>query len=177
MRVAAHGGEDHSDQKVAVAPAGGGLVTRVVRVGEYEITLKHPNLAPDKAASTRLFVTRYETNEPVAKANVALLIQAEGAPSAAATESATTGLYELMLPPLRAGTVTLSARLTVNGTTQTAVFGPVTVAAPPATAPPDATSWARTALLVLVVLVGSGLLAGLVWRLTRRGARPKVVAA
>lgn len=177
IQVWAHGGEDHGEQKVAVASANGATLTRVARAGDYEITLKQPNLEPDHETTARLFVTRYETNEAIAKANVALLIQAEGAPSAVVKESATPGLYEVTLPPLRAGTVSLTARLTVNGATETANFGAVTVAAPPTPAPADKTLWARTALLILGVLALVGTLGWWLWRLLRRTRTKQTVVA
>ena len=180
-RVQAHGGEDHGDQKVTAAPAGGGLLARVARAGDYEITLKQPNLEPDKETAARLFVTRYNTNEPIAKANVVLLMQdADGARESAAKEGATPGLYELKLPPLRSGTVRLSARVGANNATETADFGPVLVAAPPVTAPADGATWARTALLTLGWLTVFGLLAGFLWlmiRRARRGATEEEIAA
>ncbi|MDQ3256678.1 MAG: hypothetical protein M3R15_22775, partial [Acidobacteriota bacterium] len=60
----AHEGEDHGESKAPVIAAGAGMVTRTARAGDWEITLKHSPLEPDKEIPARVFVTRFETNEP-----------------------------------------------------------------------------------------------------------------
>ena len=67
LQIFAHGGEDHGDQKPKTETTGQGTVSRVVRLGDLEVMLKHPVFAPDTATAARLFVTKFETNQGTGK--------------------------------------------------------------------------------------------------------------
>ncbi|MBA3438646.1 MAG: hypothetical protein H0T92_02090 [Pyrinomonadaceae bacterium] len=174
--VYAHGGEDHGDEKAPVVSAGAGMVTRVARIGDYEVTVKHPSLAPDKELAARLFVTRFATNEPIGNAQVVItLIGEEGAPvEAAAYAGSTPGIYEVKLPPLPGGKYKLAARVRIGGETETAQYGAVEVAASPPAAVDSESGWARTALIVLGSLAGLGLAVTGVYRVLRSARRDRI---
>ena len=154
----AHGGENHGDEKPAATQTHANVTVRVARAGDYEITLKHAALEPDKATAARVFVTRFATNEPGTEAQVVLLISGANSLEIKATATVTPGAFEAKLPPLPAGEITLSAKISVAGTSSTASFGRVTVAPPAAVPPENATLWARTALLAAGALAVLGML-------------------
>ena len=159
--VPAHGGEDHGEEKAVAAPAGAGMTARVVRVGDYEVTIKHPHVEPDKEATARVFVTRFATNEPVGDAKITVVVEDTGGAPAevVATSTSTPGIYEVKLPPMRQGECRLSARVDVGGQTITADYGAMMVSMPEAAASSGVSLWARTALIVFALLVVLGLLA------------------
>ena len=161
QRSYAHGGEDHGDEKKAEAvPAGAGMVARVVRVGDYEVTIKHPNVEPDKEVSARLFITRFDTNEPVGNAKVVVIVDdaASGLPvEVEAKPTSTPGFYEAKLPPMMQGECKLSVRMDVGGNSLTADFGAMQVLMPEAAALTGVSLWARTALIGMALLVGLAL--------------------
>lgn len=163
-QVFAHGGEDHGDEKPQATQSTANMTVRVVRSGDYEVTLKHPSLVPDKELAARLFITRYDTNEPLKDAKVVLLAtNSNGMPvevSASATD--TPGLYEIKLPPLPQGDYKLSARVDVSGSSMTANFGDVQVRMPEVETPAADASWARTALIALGVISMLALLGAVV---------------
>ena len=164
--VSAHGGEDHGDSKAEAVPAGANMTARVVRVGDYEVTIKHPNLEPDKETVARMFVTRFATNEPVKDAKIVVVVDDAGSSPAAevaATATATPGLYEVKLPPMAQGETKLSARVEVNGTSMVANYGAMQVAMPETAVPAAIATWARTVLLGLALLVGLGLIGILIY--------------
>lgn len=174
-QVFAHGGEDHGDAKPKVAVTIKGTVLRTTRLGDFEIMLKHSVLEPDTAASAKLFVTRYATNEPSGDAKPAIEITASDGKTYEASEvsSDAPGSYAFKLPPLPAGNYTVLARLTFKGETDTATFS--NVAVEPAAAPPAAAAgWARTALLVLAGIAVLGLLAGLGYFAVRFAKRERI---
>lgn len=162
-QIFAHGGEDHGDAKPKVAVTTKGTVLRTTRLGDFEITLKHFVLEPDTAATAKLFVTRYATNEPSGDTKPAIEITASDGKTYEASEvsSDAPGSYAFNLPPLPAGNYTMLARLTSNGETDTATFSNVTVEPAAAASLADAAGWARTALLVLAGIAVLGLLGGL----------------
>lgn len=163
----AHGGEDHSSPPAVAAPAGAGVTTRTARAGDYEITLKQPPLTPDQETAISLFVTRYTTNEAVAQAAVRLTLRgADGKPTEITPRAGIMpGAFTAKLPPLPAGAVQVTARLSGVDTDSTADFGSWPVAAPASVTPPDASVWARNLLIVLGLLAGLGLATWLVRRL------------
>jgi len=126
--IFAHGGEDHGNKK-PVAATGTGMIARTARAGDYEVLLKHPALEPLHEHTARIFVTRYDTNEPVKDAAVKLGITSkEGAPvNVNAKPSSRPGEFEIVLPPLDQGSYNLSVDVTVGGTNGTANYGTVTV--------------------------------------------------
>jgi len=130
----AHEGEDHGESKTPVIAAGTGMVTRTARAGNWEVAIKHPSLEPDKEIPARLFVTRFETNEPIANAQVRVTLTGTAAPvEAVATAGSTAGVYEVRLPPLPQGEYRLAAQVGANGMGQTAQFGALQITPAPPT--------------------------------------------
>jgi len=68
----AHGDENHGNEQLVEA---GKVITRVLKIGDYEVLLKHPLILPDVETVAKIFLTKYETNEPVA---ASLEIEIEG---------------------------------------------------------------------------------------------------
>ncbi|MGI8493947.1 MAG: hypothetical protein ACR2L1_01375 [Pyrinomonadaceae bacterium] len=168
-QVFAHGGEDHGDEKPKVATTTKGTVSHTARLGDLEIMLKHPTLAPDTASDARLFITKFQTNEAFAAVNPAIEIEsANGAVTQAVVEKTdTAGSFNVKIPALPNGTYTVRAKIAYNGETDTAVFSGVEVA-PPAAETAGGASWLNTALLFVVgatVLGLFGLLFYFVWRM------------
>lgn len=150
----AHGGEDHGDKK-AVA-AGPGLIARTVRVGDYEVMMKHPTLEPLHEQSARLFITRYATNEPVKEATANLVIAAKGKEpiKVSSKPSARAGEFELTLPPLDSGSYTFSIAVKTGGAEESANYGAVSVETPtPVTVGGNLTDTKNVLLWLLVVLL------------------------
>lgn len=174
--VYAHGGEDHGDEEAPVVSAGAGMVTRVARISDYEVTVKHPSLAPDQELAARLFVTRFATNEPIGNAQVVITLAGEVGTPVEATASAglTPGIYEVKLPPLPKGDYKLAARVRIGSETETVQYGAVEVAAPPPAAVESESGWARTALIVLGSLAGLGLAGAGVYRVLRSARRNRI---
>ena len=156
----AHGGEDHGEKKAEAVSAGANMTARVVRVGDYEVTIKHPNVEPDTESMARVFVTRFGTNEPVGDAKIVVIEQdASGVPvEVAATATSTPGIYEVKLPPMRQGECSLSARVEIGGKTMVADYGAMMVSMPQATTSSGVALWARTVLIVFALLITLGLL-------------------
>jgi len=125
--IFAHGDEDHGDKKPVAA--GLGMIARTARAGDYEVMLKHPALEPLHERRARIFITRYDTNEPVKDATVRLVIAGKGAApiNVNAKASAQPGEFEIVLPPLDQGSYNLSADVTAGGTSGTAEFGAIAV--------------------------------------------------
>lgn len=153
----AHGGEDHGDEKKEeVTSAGANMFARVTRVGDYEVTIKHPAVEPDTEAAARIFVTRYATNEPVSNAKIMVSVDdaSSGMPmEVAATATGTLGIYEVKLPPMARGECKLSARIDVGGESMVANYGAMQVAASPTAISTGVALWARTALIILGSLI------------------------
>jgi len=166
----AHGDEDHGDEKTKTTAGDKGTVLHTARIGSLEVSLKHPLFAPDTATSGRLFVTKFETNEPYDKAQTAIEIEgANGSVAQAAVEkSENAGSYAVKFPALPQGTYTIRAKLTYGGETDTATFSGVEVSpASAAAAENGALSWARTLLIAFIFLVVLALLGGLVYFVLR----------
>lgn len=173
-RISAHGGEDHGDQKPKTETTDKGAVLRTTRLGDFEVTVKHPPLEPGTIAHGSLFVTRYATNEPVDAGNVQAALEAQGGSisDVVVEKSATAGSYALDMPALPDGEYTLRVTLTAGGKASTATFSGVEVrnGAPAAGA---AASWSGFLLTAMFLLVGTGLFAGLVYLAVRvAGRRP-----
>lgn len=168
----AHGGEDHGDEKPKTATTDKGTVTRSMRLGSYEITFKHSALEADAAASGKIFVTKFDTNEAATEATPTVEIEAaNGAVSEAAVEKTdAAGSFAVKMPALAEGVYAIRVKLTYAGETDTATFSGVEIsrdAAGSATAAGGASSWASTVLLFLlaaVVLGAFAVLFYLVWR-------------
>jgi hypothetical protein len=167
----AHGGEDHGAEQAKTTAGEQGAMLRTVRLGELEITLKHPPLTPDTPTSARLFITRYETNEPDAKAQPAVEIEsAAGSVVPGAIEkSEAAGSYGVRLPALPEGSYTIRAKLTYGGETDTATFSGVEVAPAAADQASGPGAW-RSWLVALIFSVVLALLGGLVYFVLRQTA-------
>ncbi len=158
QRTYAHDGEVHEDEKkVEAVSAGANMFARVVRVGDYEVTVKHPNIEPDKEINARIFITRFDTNEPVGNAKVAIIVDdaTSGTPiEVTANPTSTPGLYEAKLPPMMQGECKLSARIDIGGQSLTANYGAMQVMTAQPAALAGISLWARTVLIGLGILVG-----------------------
>ncbi len=169
MQAFAHGGEDHGKAKPKTTASDKGTISHTARLGDFELMLKHSLLAPDTATSARLFITRFETNESVVKANPAIEIEsANGSITQGTVEkNDAPGSYTVKIPALPQGTYNIRAKLTYDGETDTATFSGVEVKTPSVASSENGMSWARTALITFVFALVLGLFAGLiyfVWR-------------
>jgi hypothetical protein len=165
IRVSAHGGEDHGDEKPKTETTTKGTVSHTSRVGDLELMVKHPELQPDTTTTGRLFVTQFASNAPAEKATPTVELEsANGAVTQAAVEKTdAVGSFLLKIPALPAGTYTMRAKLTFNGETDTATFSGVEVKAPGAVSSEGFSSWARTALGALAALFVLSLFGALVY--------------
>lgn len=165
-RVFAHGGEDHGDAKKPAAVSNQkGMVARTARAGDFEVLLKHAEIEPDTETAAKFFVTRFGTNEPFAEAKPAIEITGKNGKTFEASEvkSDAPGSYSFKMPPLPEGTYTVLAKLNLGGKSDTATFSSVSVEHRAAESAAGASSWARTALMVLAGLAVLGLLGGLMF--------------
>lgn len=170
----AHGGEDHGESKIATVSNSQGVVTQTTKVGDLEVLLKYASLEPDTPMSGRLFVTRFATNEPISDAAPTIEIIAHDGKTyqGEMAKSAAPGNFSFKLPPLTEGTYTILTRLSAAGKTETATFSGIKVEhSASETATESATSWLRTALIILGGIVFLGLFGGLMffaWRFATR---------
>ncbi len=170
--VFAHGGEDHGSEKAPVVSTSANMMVRTARVGDLEVTVKHPPIEPDKETTARVFVTRFASNEPIEKASVTLLFNNGSAPvEAAAAVGNTAGMYEAKVPPMLQGQYNLAARVEAGGVTETVEYGMLQVALTPVSAAESQSSWARTALIVLGSLVGLGIAGVVIYRTAQLARR------
>ncbi|MCA1623639.1 MAG: hypothetical protein LC778_07525 [Acidobacteria bacterium] len=165
QKIFAHGGEDHGDQKAKTTTSEKGTITRTARLGEYELTFKHQFFEPDTVTSAKLFVTKFQTNEPIENANAAIEIESEsGSVTEAGIEKTeTAGSYNVKISPLPQGIYTVRAKLTYSGETDTATFSGVEVAPALPAAAEGTLSWARTALIAFVFALVLALFGGLIY--------------
>lgn len=173
LQIFAHGGEDHGDEKPKTETTGQGTVSRVVRLGDLEVMLKHPVFAPDTATTARLFVTKFETNQGFAEVSPAIEIEsANGLVTQAKVEKTeTAGVFNVSFLALPQGTYTIRAKLTHGGETDTATFSGVEVTSnPTASAENGEMSWARTFLIAFIFLIVLGLFGGLTFFVLRFSA-------
>ena len=186
VQVFAHGGEDHGEEKPAVATTVKGTVSRTMRLGDLEVTLKHPVLEPDTATSARLFITKFETNEAAGDAAPAMEIESANGSVTQVTVEKTdaAGSYNLKIPALPEGNYIVRANLKSGGAAaNTATFSGVEVAhaAEGTTAAASGASWLGTALFYSVGLIILGLFVGLfyfAWRMAgEKQVREKAVSA
>lgn len=153
----AHDGHDHGDDaKKEVVVSNKNEVVRTLRIDDYEVTIKHALLTPDKETSFRLFLTRFDTNTPVEKAKVSLrIISSDGvSQEIALTESKTTGMYEGKFPPLSEGEIKLSVKGSVGNTSLSGDFGSIQIKREAIENPVSSSVWAKRLLIVLGLLVG-----------------------
>lgn len=172
----AHGGEDHVEKQAPAVSTAAGMVAHTTRVGDLEVVIKHMPVDPDKETAARLFLTHFATNEPVGNAKLVVILTGEsGAPVEAIAAAGTTpGMYEAKLPPLPKGQYKLRARVEHNGETGTADYGVIKVAPPLVQPTGSVAAWARSALIILALLVGLGLAGAIIYRATRGTHRGRV---
>ncbi len=172
-KVYAHEGEDHGEKKAPVVSTSANMIVRVARAGDLEVMIKHPPVEPDKETTARVFVTRFETNEPVEGAKIVVVIAGVAHPvEATAGAGSNPGLYDVKLPPVPEGQYELAARVEAGGVPHTVEYGALQVQALPPPASAGSSSWARTALVALGLLLGLGFAAAVIYRaaaLARRG--------
>lgn len=173
-RAFAHGGE--GDEKPQVQTTGKGSVTRSARIGDFEVLLKHSKLEPDTAMQGSLFVTKFETNEPVGGSDI--IVEIESADGSVATlpveKTETAGSYKLMIPAVPEGTYTMRVKLTTGAKVDTASFSGVKFEHPAAETSGSGTAWLITILFVLSGIFVFGLFAGLVYFVWRWADREQV---
>ncbi len=170
LPIFAHGGEDHGDIKPKTETTDKGTVSRVTRLGDLELMLKHPVFTPDTATTALLFVTKFETNQGFAEVSPAIEIEsANGSVTEAKVEkSETAGIFKVNFPALPNGTYTIRAKLTHVGDTDTATFSDVEVAsAPIVSVDGNGMSWARTILIAFIFLIVLALFGGLIYFVLR----------
>jgi len=174
VRVRAHGDEDHGEKKAPAITTSANMLVRVARAGDYEVTLKHPPIAPDQETAARVFVTRFESNEFVGGAKLFFTLAGSGKSfEAAAAPGNAPGLYDLKLPPAPEGEYKLAARLEVGRTTQTIDYGALSVIVPPPAASSES-SRTLPLLITLGILFSLGLIGTLIYRGARQARRDRV---
>ena len=173
--ILAHGGEDHGEQKPKSTANAKGVVSHSARIGDFEVMIKHPALTPDTAASGRLFITKFETNEPIKGSAVTVEIESANGTitTAAVEESEQAGTYTLTIPALPDGTYTIRAKRSYDGETDTVTFAGVDVK-PAASVADGETSWLTKAIIVVVFSLVMLLLSGLVYFVWRFAAGSNV---
>ena len=164
-QVFAHGGEDHGDEKPKAATNEKGTFTRSAKLGEYELTFKHPVLEPDTATGAKLFITDFKTNAAIEKAQAAIVLEsADGSIVQTSIEkTAAAGSFNVEIPALPQGVYTIRAKLTYDGETDTATFSGVEVKMPSVASPENEMSWARTALIAFIFALVLALFGGLIY--------------
>jgi len=150
------------------------MIVRVARVGDLEVVIKDPPIEPDKETAARVFITRFETNEPVSGAKVVVVLQGNAPVEVSAVPSSTAGMYEVQLPPLPQGQYKLLARIEHDGENKTAEYGSLAVAPLPVPLISAVATWARTALLVLGGLTVLGVLGAFIYMLLPAVRRSRI---
>lgn len=163
-----HGGEDHGDAPAQTVTTAKG-VSRSGRLGELEVTVKHPVLEPDKAAAGSLFITKFETNEAVAEAEAAIELESSTGTVTKVTVNKTErpGAFQILLPAVTEGTYTMRVNVTTKGETDTLTLAGVNITRAESETTSVGMSWLRTGLLATVGAIVLVLFAGLfviVWR-------------
>lgn len=183
-QILAHGGEEETAPTVKT---GGTEQVRTVRINDFEVTMKNAAIEPDTAASARIFLTRFATNEPVTNAKVWLTIERQNnqTDDIEAVAADTPGTFLVTLPPIPQGTVRFRVRVEAAGATANASLGDINIAHDEAAAASDGvvvSSWGGAALIAFVFALVLMLLGGLVyfvWRFAGEGepAREETVSA
>ncbi len=171
----AHGGEDHGDQKPKSTANAKGIVSHSARLGDFEVMVKHSVLEPDQPTTGRVFITRFDTNEPFKNAEAIVEVESANGTIFTATVEAgeQPGIYNAKFPALPEGVYTMRAKVSYDGETDTATFSGIDVK-PPALAADGGTSWLITGLIGVVFSLVVLLLGGLVYFVWRFAAGPRV---
>ena len=167
VTIFAHEGEDHGEKKSPTVSTSANMIVRAARVGDLAVTIKHPPVEPDKEVTARVPVTRFNTNEPVERAKIqTTFVSSEGSAlfAASATPGNIPGLYEVKLPPLHEGKYKFAALVELDGTRGTIEYGLLEVTLPPRSVMREESSWARTALVALVLIAGLASVGVLIYR-------------
>lgn len=164
-KVLAHGGEDHGDQKPKVESTGQGLVLRTSRMGDLEVTVKHPVIEPDGPVSGSLFVSKFSTNEPLDVPDPVFEIESStGAITKAEIRKVDApGTYAFTIPALPEGVYAIRLMASPNGKAGTVTFSDVKVAHQEAVDGSVENSWARTGITAILLLGAAALFAGLLY--------------
>lgn len=172
-----HGGEDHGATQAKTQTTDSGTVSRSARLGEVEIMLKHPLLIPDQTANGRLFLTKFESNEPFPQAKTEMEIEAaNGLVTALSVEkSAQEGVFSIKFPALAEGKYAIRAKITHGGETDTATFSDVEIKNQPAAATESGMSWTRTLLIGFIFSVVLALFGVLFYFVLRVDSAEKTV--
>lgn len=162
----AHEGEDHGDAQEPIVSADTGMIARTARAGDWEIVVKHPLLEPDHEIAARVFVTRFDSNEPITNAKVVVMITGEGGAPVEAQASAGSmpGVYEVKLSPLSRGQYGFAVQASANDVAETAQYGTIQVLPAPPSKAESSTGWARAGLFALAMLVILSVLGALGYR-------------
>ena len=162
--VSAHGGEDHGEERAPTVSAIGDVQVHTARAGDIEVMLKHKSVEPDREGTARVFVTRFDSNEPITDAKVTLSLTGDDASVAAVAAGISAGMYEAKLPPLARGEYKLVARVEYAGTTESIDYGELKVTPASPAEVTSESSWARTLLIVLGALTGLSVLCAALFR-------------
>lgn len=175
VSVFGHGGEDHGDQKPKSTANAKGIISHSARLGDFEVMVKHPVLEPDQPTAGRVFITKFETNEPFKNAEVMVEIESSNGMISTATVEAgeQPGIYNARFPALPEGVYTMRAKVTYDRETDTATFSGIDVK-PAAPAAEAGTSWLITGLIGVVFSLVVLLLGGLVYFVWRFAAGARV---
>lgn len=166
--IFAHGDEDHGEQKTKTTSNEKGTVSHSTRLGDFELMIKHSLMEPDTLTFARLFITKFETNEPVGNVPAVIEIESANGVIFAATIEASEqpGMYNVSIPALAQGTYVMRTKLSFKGETDTATFSGVEVNTPNSSSGGE-TPWFRSAALALIfgfVVILLGGLVYFVWR-------------
>lgn len=163
--VMAHGGEDHVGQPPPTTASNKGIVTHTAKLGDLELVLKHPELAPDTASSGKLFLTDFRTNAPTEGATVTVEIEAAGGTTVpvGVEPTAEAGVFDLRIPALPAGVFTARVKVATKDLTDTATFAAFEVAPHQTVAAAGIFGWAWTLLAGALLFFVAGLLLFIVY--------------
>lgn len=171
--ILAHGSEDHGDQKPQTAVSTKGTIIYTTRLGEIEVTLKHPEIVPDNSTSGKLFLTRFGTNAPIDSATAVIEIEGvDGSITQAVTEKTDdAGIFSVRIPALPQGNYVVRANITTKGETDAATFPGVEIR-PESTrsASVGGYTWLRNALIGTILLVVIALFGVLIYFVLRFSA-------
>lgn len=175
--ISAHGGEDHGETKAKTETTAKGTVSRSARLGELEILLKHPLLLPDQPAAGRLFLTRFQTNEPFTQVSAEMEIESANNFVTPVTleKTETPGVFTIKIPALPEGNYTVRAKLTHNGETDTATFSDLEIKNQPLPADETEMSRAQTLLAGFIFSIVLALFGALFYYVLRADSPEKTV--
>jgi hypothetical protein len=149
VEVQGHGGEDHVES-VAQTSSAGETITHLARTGDFELFFKHMPVTPDRATAADIFLSRYETNEPVGGARIEITFAGPSEAKVEAKPNDLAGRYGVELPPLARGEYRISARVEMDGRSSVVDLGTLDVA--PVTMPEQMAN-ERAALRATIILL------------------------